>query len=220
MEEDCMADENNQGEEPSDFLEENVVDSETTNEEVTNDHHQNEPNPKESEGPISNAIKNLMKKEKEKCPQCDIMVPKKAIRIHMKIKHKLPFHPLKGFKTKPNSLDKRNTSCNICGKTMSKGNISRHVKTVHGENALTQTKSKVASNRFNIKNEPENLEEDSSLEENSESSANPENNVNDKQETKAENIQVSKDDERIYRKCKLCFRTVKRTGYKNHLKNV
>jgi len=36
----------------------------------------------------SSSAVNEVKKEREECPQCHLMIPKRAIRIHMKVKHK------------------------------------------------------------------------------------------------------------------------------------
>ena len=54
-----------------------------------------------------------VKKEREECPKCLLMVPKHAIRIHMRLKHKLKY-----------SLQK--TFCQICGKGMFNSNLARH----------------------------------------------------------------------------------------------
>lgn len=208
---DSIATENNDEEPQSNTLEETFIDA---NEAAvaTDANLQTQVSTEVTEDTISNINVDSMKKEKEKCPHCDMMVPKKAIRIHMKLKHKLPFQPLKGFKTKTSSFDTRlsSSSCNICGKSMVKSSISRHIKRVHGNDH--QSKAKVVSK---VKSEPSTLNEGSTTADNIGNEDNSDN--NDKQPKKPS---VAKDDERIYRKCKLCFRTVKRSGYKNHLKDV
>ena len=65
--------------------------------------------------PLTSTVSMKMK-EKQRCSQCKINVPKRSIQIHMKLKHKKHI---------------RMTSCQFCEKIMSRNNLKRHLK-VHG----------------------------------------------------------------------------------------
>ena len=73
-----------------------------------------------------------VKKEREECPKCLLMVPKHAIRIHMRLKHKLK-NVLKA-------------SCQICGKRMFNSNLARHKRIAHVLTPEGPTESDFQSN--------------------------------------------------------------------------
>ena len=60
---------------------------------------------------------NLVKMEKQRCPQCRMLVSKKSIQIHMKLKHRKHI---------------RVAYCQICEKSMNRNSINRHLQKVHG----------------------------------------------------------------------------------------
>ena len=94
-----------------------------------------------------------VKKEKQRCPLCKVMVPKKSIHIHMKLKHKRKM-----------SWNNRTASCQFCEKSMNRNNINRHLRKVHGimQHKLEEAKnihSRETTSQPSVKQEPPELED-------------------------------------------------------------
>ena len=193
---------------------------ETTN----NDSNDKKTSPLEPSDITSKESISSIKKERIKCPQCKIMVPKKDIIIHMKLKHKRKLKSIKQAITV--------TSCQFCEKTMKKVSISRHMRKVHGVTkklyqesqavSVNETKELATSTKI-IKDEPV----EHNVEKYAEETVDPlaileSNNISNflNQENgrgKSLDLECNADG---YKKCKICSKTIKKTYYSSHLREV
>ena len=71
----------------------------------------NEENNVQNDEPV-----NLDPFAKVKCPKCDMMVPRKALELHKKVRH---------------NIKKSQMSCRLCSKILHRGNFRRHMRISH-----------------------------------------------------------------------------------------
>ena len=163
-------------------------------------------------------------KRKEKCSVCDMMVSRKNMRIHMRIRHKAgPSKEINAGQI---------VDCSFCSKKLRKSSLSRHMRIVHKqkkddlenvshdgatENVSEMLKDNMekqtAKDCINIKRE--NVEcqkpnKETLKSKGAEKKKSIKNNPKDKQ----------KETESGYRKCKLCFKNLKSNYYRRHLKEA
>ena len=138
---------------------------------------------------------------KVQCPKCDVMVPKKTLKIHLKLKHFLTTAGLSG----------RYTSCKFCDKMMRKDSLARHLRQVHraskeDHETLARREVENEDSPANTKIKTEVMEEVTAV---PEPAAPP---------VEAKPTLSHSVDGKKMRKCKICFKTVRVTGYSRHLK--
>ena len=142
---------------------------------------------------------------RSKCPKCELMLPKKNLKIHLKLKHKTPSVGLSG----------RYTSCKFCDKMMRKDSLARHLRQVHRSSkedheTLARREAETADSQAATKIKTEVMEEVTGVAEAAgavtQADAKPTQSHSGELEGKKQ------------RKCKICFKTVRVTGYSRHLK--
>ena len=166
--------------------------------------------------------------EKVKCKDkdCEMLVPKKAMNIHIRVKH------INQEKKKVKTIKKnvKLVACNFCEKSMRRSSLPKHMRMTHkigkehqqklGINVNVSTRSDEENRRSdqsliidtkNIKQEAF----DSSI---TERGKNSNKTIDEIQADKTS--KTSKDDETLFRKCKLCFKNLKKSNYTRHLRET
>ena len=183
-------------------------------------------------------------KRKEKCTVCDIMVSRKNMRIHMRVRHKAEsgssadlglsefgstgkMKKIEGAKKigtigKWNTINKKIVVCSFCSKTLRKDSRRRHMRMVHKI-------SKEDLERMNLEEPCEtkksNTENDSdkdarNIKREKVESQEPSNTDNISKKKKQKDYSKEGSEEAGYRKCKLCFKRLKNSFYRRHLKDA
>ena len=166
--------------------------------------------------------------EKVKCKDkdCEMLVPKKAMNIHIKVKH------INKEKKKVKSIKKKvkMVACNFCEKSMRRSSLPKHMRMTHKIGKEQQQKLRVNVNVLTMSNE-ENSQSDQSLiintknikEEAFDSSLTESGKNSNKtiDEIQADKTKISeKNDETLFRKCKLCLKSLKKSNYTRHLRET
>ena len=126
-----------------------------------------------------------------KCPKCELMLSRKTLKVHMKLKHK------------SRQVQGGQSSCKFCDKMMRRDSLARHLRRVHGstkqehDSLARREAAPEAATEFSTKIKTEVLNE-----------------VVEGHET-AENKVKSNEKKRF---CKICFKSVRISSYPRHLK--
>lgn len=141
---------------------------------------------------------------RSKCPKCEVMLPKKTLKIHLKLKH--PKTPSGGLGSG------RYTTCQFCDKMMRKDSLGRHLRQVHRSSKedhenMARRDAKTEDGPATTKIKTEVMEEvTGAAEAATQVEAKP-------TPSHSGEVEVKKQ-----RKCKICFKTVRATGYSRHLR--
>ena len=163
-------------------------------------------------------------KKKEKCSVCDILVSRKNMRIHMRIRHKAA--------SSTDNNAGQIVDCSFCSKKLRKDSLRRHMKMVHKLNKEDQEKviydevtdtvdeiqnsnneKQTEQNLQSIKREKVESQEQVRVMKKSKGSGKSKISKNNSKEN-------PKETESGYRKCKLCFKNLKNNYYRRHLKEA
>ena len=147
---------------------------------------------------------------KVKCTKCNAMVSQMALKIHMKVKHKVIWSNARVNKT-------RTEICNYCEKAILKNNMRRHVKRVHKVSIKKEVRTDNPETDLSI--DPESVR---SIKK--EIIANGEEEVpkSTQGEDKASDVTMNEDTEKSqveYKNCKICFKPIKKSYYQAHLRD-
>ena len=142
---------------------------------------------------------------RSQCPKCELMVPKKTLKIHLKLKHKTPSVGLSG----------RYTSCKFCDKMMRKDSLGRHLRQVHRSSkedheTMARREAETDDSQAATKIKTEVMEEVTG--------ATGDAGAVTQTEAKPTPSHSGELEGKKQRKCKICFKTVRMTWYSRHLK--